>query len=92
MSGEIASVATPGAALDQVSATVDWGDGTTSPATLSGTAGTNKSINGIYSATADHAYARDGVYRATVTATRPGGSTTAHFTVVVNTCTATVVG
>ncbi|WP_329109556.1 beta-N-acetylhexosaminidase [Micromonospora sp. NBC_01699] len=92
VSGEIASVVTPGAPLDQVTATVDWGDGTTSAATLSGTAGTNKSINGIYSATAQHAYARDGVYRATITATRPGGSTTARFTVVVNTCTATVSG
>ncbi|WP_326559144.1 beta-N-acetylhexosaminidase [Micromonospora sp. NBC_01796] len=92
VSGEIASIATPGAAVDQVAATIDWGDGTTSAATLSGTAGTNKSINGIYSATAQHAYARDGVYRATITATRPGGTTTAHFTVVVNTCTATVSG
>jgi hexosaminidase len=92
VAGEIASVATPGAALDQVSATVDWGDGTTTPATLSGTAGTSKSVNGIYAATASHTYGRDGVYQATITATRPGGSTTAHFTVVVDTCTSTVSG
>jgi hexosaminidase len=90
--GEIASVATPGAALDQVSATVDWGDGTVTPAALSGTAGTNKSINGIYAATASHTYGRNGVYQATITATRPGSSTTAHFTVVVDTCTSTVSG
>ena len=92
VAGEIASLSAPGAPLDQVTATVDWGDGTSSPATLSGTAGTNKSVNGIYAATADHTYARNGVYRATLTATRPGVSTTAHFTVVVDTCTSTVSG
>jgi hexosaminidase len=92
VSGEIASVATPGAAVEQVSATVDWGDGTSSPATLSGTAATNKSINSMYAATANHSYARDGVYQATITATRPSGSATAHFTVVVDTCTTTVSG
>jgi hexosaminidase len=88
VAGEIASVAAPGAAVDQLSVTVDWGDGTATPASLTGTAGTNRSINGIYAATAGHTYARDGVYRASVTA----GATTAHFTVVVNTCTATVSG
>lgn len=92
VAGEIASVATPGAALDQVSATVDWGDGTSAPATLTGTAGTSKSINGIYAATANHTYGRNGVYQATITATRPSGSTAAHFTVVVDTCTSTVSG
>jgi hexosaminidase len=90
--GAIASIAAPGAALDQMSATIDWGDGTSSPATLSGTAATNKSINGIYTARASHAYARNGVYHATVTASRPGSNGTAHFTVVVNTCTSTVSG
>jgi len=86
--GEIASVAAPGAALADVPATVDWGDGTTTPATLGGTEGTNKTVNGIYTATAAHTYARDGVYQATVTA----GSTVAPFTVVVDTCTSTVTG
>ena len=90
VAGDIASVSTPGATLEQVSATVDWGDGTSSPATLSGTAGTNKTANGIYTATASHTYGRNGVYQATITATRPTGSATAHFTVVVDTCTSTV--
>lgn len=91
--GEVASVAAPGAALDQVTVTVDWGDGTSAPATLTGTAGTNRTANGIYSAEAGHTYSRDGVYQATVTATRPGGSpTTARFTVVVDSCTTRVSG
>ncbi|WP_432840917.1 family 20 glycosylhydrolase [Dactylosporangium sp. CA-092794] len=90
--GEIASIAAPGASPDQVTATVDWGDGITTPATLSGTPATNKSVNGIYAATAAHTYLRNGTYHATVTATRPGGSATARFTVVVNTCTTTVTG
>jgi hexosaminidase len=92
VSGAIASVATPGAALDQVSATVDWGDGTTTPATLSGTPATNKSINGIYTATASHTYGRNGTYQASITAIRASGSTTARFTVVVDTCTSKVSG
>ncbi|SNT49008.1 N-acetyl-beta-hexosaminidase [Asanoa hainanensis] len=92
VAGEIASVSAPGAMLEQVSATVDWGDGTSSPATLSGTAGTNKTANGIYSATGSHTYGRNGVYQATITATRPTGTATAGFTVVVDTCTATVTG
>ncbi|MFC6020765.1 family 20 glycosylhydrolase [Plantactinospora solaniradicis] len=91
--GAIASVSTPGATPDQVTATVDWGDGTSSAATVSGTPGTVTRVNGIYTATANHRYARDGVYRATVTATRPGGgSSSTEFTVVVDTCTATVSG
>ncbi|MFK3985137.1 family 20 glycosylhydrolase [Micromonospora sp. NPDC050397] len=91
--GEVASVVAPGTTADQVSATVEWGDGTSSAATLTGTPGTNRSVNGIYSAVADHTYARDGVYQATVTATRPGGgTTTARFTVVASSCTATVTG
>ncbi|MFI6761616.1 family 20 glycosylhydrolase [Micromonospora sp. NPDC050417] len=91
--GEVASVVAPGTTAGQVSVTVDWGDGTSSPATLSGTPGTNKSVNGIYSATAGHTYARDGVYQATVTATRPGGApTTAEFTVTATSCTTSVSG
>ncbi|MBE1491748.1 beta-N-acetylhexosaminidase [Plantactinospora soyae] len=91
--GVIASVSAPGATPEQVTATVDWGDGTSSAATVSGTPGTVTRVNGLYTATASHRYARDGVYRATVTATRPGGgSSTSEFTVVVETCTTTVSG
>lgn len=85
VAGPIAAIAAPGATLDQVSATVDWGDGSRTPATLSGTAGTNRSVNGIYLAVANHRYRHDGVYPATITATRPGWRATARFTVVVTT-------
>ncbi|GIJ43582.1 beta-N-acetylhexosaminidase [Virgisporangium aliadipatigenens] len=83
VNGPIASIAAPGVPLDRVSATVDWGDGSTTPATLSGVSGTNKTANGIYTATASHRYARRGVFRARLTVTTPNGSTTAPFTVTV---------
>ncbi|MDW5324886.1 family 20 glycosylhydrolase [Plantactinospora sp. KLBMP9567] len=91
--GALASISAPGVAPDQVTATVDWGDGSSSPATVSGTAGTVTRVNGLYTATASHRYARDGVYRATVTATRPGGVTSsARFSVTVDTCTSRLSG
>ena len=93
VAGPIATLAAPGAAPDQLTATIDWGDGTSSPAAVTGTPGTAKSVNGLYTATASHSYARDGSYRGTITASRPGGgTTTAAFTVVVNSCTSTVAG
>ncbi|WP_199853865.1 family 20 glycosylhydrolase [Plantactinospora sp. BB1] len=91
--GALGTISAPGVAPDQVTATVDWGDGTSSPATVSGTAGTVTRVNGLYTATASHRYARDGVYRATLTATRPGGVTSsAEFTVTVDTCTSRLSG
>ncbi|MFY1670272.1 family 20 glycosylhydrolase [Plantactinospora sp. WMMB334] len=91
--GALASISAPGAAPDQVTATVDWGDGSSFPAIVQGTSGTVTRVNGLYTATASHRYARDGVYRASVTVTRPGGaSSSTGFTVTVDTCTRTVTG
>ena len=83
--GEVASVAAPGATLASLSATIDWGDGTTSPATLSGTEATNKTANGIYSVTGTHTYAQPGGYAAKVTVSKGTTATaTAPFTVSVD--------
>jgi N-acetyl-beta-hexosaminidase len=83
--GAVASVAAPGASLADVTAEIDWGDGNTSEGVLSGTEGTNKSINSLYSVSGSHEYAEDGVYDVSVTVSRPDSSATAHFTLVADT-------
>lgn len=75
------TIAAPGATTAQVSATVDWGDGTNSPATVTGREATNKTSNGRYTASASHTYAQQGWYDAAVTVTGPSGSVTAPFRV-----------
>jgi hypothetical protein len=85
VSGEIGLVAAPGATLAQVSAVIDWGDGTNSAGTITGTAATNKTANSIYSVNADHTYAADGVYEASLSISGPGGDVAASFTVVADT-------
>lgn len=81
-SGAVASVAAPGATLAGLTATIDWGDGTSSPGTLTGTEATSTTINSLYTASGSHTYATGGVYHARITVSRPGSSATATFTVV----------
>jgi hypothetical protein len=81
-SGPVASVAAPGARLAGLTTTIDWGDGTSSAGTLSGTEATSTTINSLYTASGSHTYAASGVYHARITVSRPGSSATARFTVV----------
>jgi hexosaminidase len=80
--GAVASVAAPGATLAGLTTTIDWGDGTSSSGTLTGTEATSTTINSLYTASGSHTYAAPGVYHAKITVSRPGASATATFTVV----------
>src|SRR6266536_285834 len=82
-SGAVASVAAPGARIAGLTTTIDWGDGTSSPGTLTGTEATSTTINSLYTASGSHTYAAPGDYHAKITVSRPGSSATATFTVVV---------
>jgi hexosaminidase len=82
VSGTLAMLAAPGYSTDKVSATIDWGDGTTTPGILSGTAATPTSVNGLYSVVSDHTYAHHGSHTVTVTASATGvASATVQVTV-----------
>ena len=81
-SGTVATLAAPGRAASAVMSTINWGDGTSSAGTVSGTAATPATVNGLYSVGGSHSYARPGVYHGTVTVSASGTATvTAHFTV-----------
>jgi hypothetical protein len=82
VSGTVATLAAPGRATSAVTATINWGDGTSGPATVTGTAATSTTINSLYAITGTHTYAKPGVYQATVTVSASGTTTvTANFTV-----------
>jgi hexosaminidase len=82
VSGAVATLAAPGQAASAVQATIAWGDGTSSAATLTGTAATSTAVNGLYSVAGHHTYVHPGRYHATVTASAAGTATaTAFFTV-----------
>jgi hexosaminidase len=76
--GALATLAAPGYSTGAVTATVDWGDGSTSSAVVSGTPATSTSVNGLYSVAATHHYATHGKFAVTVTVT---GANTAPATV-----------
>jgi hypothetical protein len=73
--GTVATVTDPDTPAAALTATISWGDGTTSRA----------SVGDGYVVTADHTYRRPGRYPTTVTVSDPGG-----VTVVASTGTATV--
>jgi hexosaminidase len=82
VSGAVATLAAPGKATSAVTATINWGDGTSGAATVTGTAATSTTVNGLYSVAGTHSYAQPGTYQATVTVSASGtASVTAHFTV-----------
>jgi hexosaminidase len=83
-SGALAKLAAPGFATSAVTATVSWGDGSSSAGSVTGTGPTSITVNGLYSVTGTHAYAHPGVYHGTVTVSASGATaTTTKFTVVV---------
>jgi hexosaminidase len=73
--GTVATVSAPGVAAGAITATIDWGDGTTSAGALTGAAATSSTVNGLYSIGGDHTYAHPGTYPVTVTVTGPNGAT-----------------
>jgi hexosaminidase len=82
VSGAVATLAAPGYAPSAVTATINWGDGASGPATVTGTAPTATTVNSLYALSGTHTYAKPGAYQATVTASASGAaSVTAHFTV-----------
>jgi hexosaminidase len=82
VSGTVATVAAPGRSTSAVTATVNWGDGTNSAGTVTGTGPTTTTDNSLYTVGGAHTYAAPGVYQATVTVSAQGATTvTAHFTV-----------
>jgi hexosaminidase len=72
VSGTLATLAAPGRAASAISATIRWGDGTTSAATVSGDAATPTTVNGLYAIGGNHRYRHPGAYLATVTTTAAG--------------------
>jgi hexosaminidase len=65
----LARLSAPGYPTSALTATIDWGDGTTGPGVLSGRAATGTSVNGLYSIRGDHTYAHPGSHHATITVT-----------------------
>ncbi len=61
-------------AAGAITATIDWGDGTTSAGAVTGTAATSSAVNGLYSIGGDHTYAHPGTYPVSVTVTGPTGA------------------
>jgi hexosaminidase len=72
--GTLASLSAPGISADSLTVSVDWGDGTTSPGTVSGTPATPTSVNGLNTVSAGHRYTGHGVFHVTITASAPGVS------------------
>ena len=82
VSGTLATLAAPGYSTDKISVTIDWGDGSSNPGILSGTAATPLTVNGLYSVVSDHTYAHHGSHDITVTASASDTpSVTVHLTV-----------
>src|SRR4051794_2844306 len=81
--GTLASLSAPGIPAGSITVSIDWGDGTTSPGTISGTPATATRVNGLYTISASHRYPQrqpghgraHGGHRAfevTITASAPG--------------------
>jgi len=82
VSGPVATLAAPGYAPSAATATINWGDGTSSAATITGTAPASTAINSLYTVAGTHTYSASGTYQATVTVSAKGvSSVTANFTV-----------
>ncbi len=57
VSGPVATLAAPGCAPSAVTAAIDWGDGTSSAGTVTGTAPTAATVNSLYGVGGAHTYA-----------------------------------
>ncbi|ONI66789.1 hypothetical protein BWI15_26685 [Kribbella sp. ALI-6-A] len=78
----VATLAVPGASPTAISATIDWGDGTTSTGTVTGRAAADGQVNSLFAISGAHHYPNAGRYTGTVKITGPGGvDLTTTFTV-----------
>lgn len=85
VNGTVGVVASPTRPAGTLTARVAWGDGSSSAATLSGTAATSKRVSGLLSVQASHTYAAAGTYDGTITITAADGTVlTAPLRVIVN--------
>jgi hexosaminidase len=75
VSGAVASLSAPGFAAGSITATIDWGDGTSTAGTVSGTAATPTTVNGLYMISGTHAYQQPGTFHLTIRASAPGTPT-----------------
>jgi hexosaminidase len=73
VSGSVATVAAPGMAPSAVTATIDWGDGTTSPGAVVGDGPSDRQVNGLFQVNGTHHYTAPGRYTGTVKVSGPGG-------------------
>ncbi|MET3806327.1 hexosaminidase [Nakamurella sp. UYEF19] len=73
--GPLATVAAPGRTTDTLTVKINWGDGHSSPGTLSGDPAVNTSINGLYAVQGDHTYSGAESHRVTITVSAPGTAT-----------------
>jgi H+/Cl- antiporter ClcA len=84
VSGWLAELIAPGAEPGSIAATIDWGDGTVTPATLVTPGAAPATGTLVYAITGVHTYRRSGDYRVTVTA-RVGASQQARAALAVRT-------
>jgi hexosaminidase len=95
IAGPVATLAAPGKAIGALSASIEWGDGTSSAGTLSGREATNQTVNGLYTISGSHTYSGAGLYEAKVTASSGNTTVIAGFNIRatgVPSCTTTVTG
>jgi hexosaminidase len=69
VNGTLASLSAPGIPATSITVSIDWGDGTTSPGTVTGTPATPTSVNSLYTVSAGHRYAGHGEFDVTITVT-----------------------
>jgi hexosaminidase len=67
VNGTVATVAAPGLVPRAVSASINWGDGTTSRVGVTGTRPGGIRLNSLYAVHGRHTYAQPGLHRGTVT-------------------------
>ncbi len=73
--GTLATLSAPGRPTSAITTTINWGDGTTSSGSVTGTPATPTTVNGLYTVGGSHRYTRAGQYLVTVTATAAGTPT-----------------
>jgi len=82
VSGKVATLAAPGYPASAITATINWGDGTSAAGSVRGTPATPTTVNGLYAVDGSHSYAHPGIYLGSVTVSAAGTPpVTAHFIV-----------
>ncbi len=72
VSGPVASLSAPGIAASSITATINWGDGTSSAGAVDGTAATSATVNGLYTISGTHTYRQPGAFQVSITVKAPG--------------------